>query len=93
MFADYMHEETEEIVTYRKKYGEDFPEQIEQNGKTYKRYFGSMPVVDVCEGFLGNAKDGYTGGNATYVPGKFTPLNKVYGRFGRMAGVESDHKY
>lgn len=92
MFADYINVETEEIITYRKKYGIDFPEEIEQDGKIYKRYYGRPPVIDVAEGLHGNAKDGYTGGNSTYIKSNFTPNNVAFGKYGRIGGVETDHR-
>ena len=69
---------------YKKIYGVDFPEQIEstcleKNSKKtkciLKRDYGStVPIIDVAEGSVGNAKNGYTQTTGSYIPGRFAPL-------------------
>lgn len=91
MFADYECKGCGKIELWRKPHGEEFPSSIPcscKEGKEMKRVY-SIGMIQVCEGFHGNAKNGYTSQNITYVPSNLTPLNKVYGRTGRIAGVES----
>lgn len=90
MYADYRSRDGK-VVTHKKKYGEDFPAEIEVNGITYYRHF-SAPTISVAEGLAGNAGNGYSGSiDGVYRPSPLTPLNKVYGKTGRIGGVESHH--
>ena len=60
--------------------------------KVRRTFEKAKPVISIGEGFLGNAKDGYTGGSATYIPSPFTPLKSAF-KGGRTAGVETEHNY
>jgi hypothetical protein len=40
----------------------------------------------------GNAKNGYSSKSSTYIPSKFSPMNAVYGKYGRTAGVETSNE-
>lgn len=86
MFADYECVHCGKIHDYKKPYGENFPEQLEMKcciDETicrYRRVF-TKPVIDIPEGMLGNAKNGYTSG-LTHHRSVFTPkkLDQNYGR-------------
>lgn len=91
MFGEYYCEETDEKITYRKKHGEDWPKEIEKDGKVYKRWYGVNRVYYVSEGKYGNAANGYQTNGGVVSPGPFTPLNKYYGKFGRTSGVETEY--
>lgn len=82
MFADYecQNKECKEITCFRKKFGKDFPKTIKcEKCKSKAKRLYSSSVISIG-GFdsIGN-----------YVPSPLTPLNKVYGGFGRIAGVET----
>ena len=91
MFADYECKKCKKIELWQKPHGQEFPQTIPctcEEKQTMNRVY-SIGAIQVCEGFTGNAKNGYTSQNITYSPAGLTPLNKVYGRTGRIAGVES----
>lgn len=82
MYATYQCEECLKEIDYRKPYGEEFPESIQQDGCkkgkrcTFKRVYKTPPVVSVCQGYLGNAANGYSK-NHIYHSSPLTPLNKT----------------
>lgn len=92
MYATYVDEKSGERIEFKKKYGEEFPKEIKQGKKVFKRYFDSVPYVDVAVGMHGNAKNGYES-QITYHPSSLTPNNSIYGKYGRTAGVEVDHNH
>lgn len=95
MFADYQCKTCLKEEMVKKEYDFenskylDYPKEINCScgGKLIRQY--STPVVDVCEGMYGNAKNGYSSTSSTYIPSKFSPMNSVYGKYGRTAGVET----
>ena len=95
MYDDYRCEVCGKEELYKKPHGESFPEQIQskcdkKDSLCYlKRVWNNKgKVFQVAEGLHGNASNGYTSSNSTYMPANLTPLNKVYGGYGRTAGVE-----
>lgn len=103
MFGTYECVGCETLVEYKKPHGEEWPESFkkkcEKCGKSTKhvRNYGAglkTLVFDVAQGRTGNAANGYSNtGDGTDFPGKFTPLNKFYGKGGRTAGVETEHHH
>lgn len=96
MFDEYICLECKEVKLYKKEYKKPFPEtlelQCEKENKLclFKRIWNNKgKVFQVAEGLFGNSKNGFTN-NATYIPADMTPLNKVYGSYGRTAGVETE---
>lgn len=81
MYATYQCEKCEMEIDYRKPYGEEFPESIKQDGCRkgrkciFKRVF-KAPVVSVCQGYLGNAKNGYSKSHV-YHSSPLTPITKT----------------
>jgi hypothetical protein len=99
MFADYKCITCGHIDMVKKEYDFennkyiDYPLEVnctcECSTKMTRQY--STPVVDVCEGMYGNSKNGYSSKSSTYIPSKFSPMNAVYGKYGRTAGVETEN--
>ena len=83
MFADYKCENKEcnEITVFRKKYGKNFPKTVkcEKCKSKAKRQYSS-PKISIAHG---------DDGLGNYQSSRFTPLNKIYGGYGRIAGVET----
>lgn len=99
MLDDYRCPECGYIEVYVKKHGESFPETIKMECRNctgtheFKRVWDNKgKVFQVAEGLHGNASNGYSSNNSTYMPAGLTPLNKVYGNYGRSMGVEGDHE-
>lgn len=95
MFADFKCKKCGKEEMLKKEYDfenskyVDYPTEVDCScgSKLLRQY--SVPVVDVCEGMYGNAKNGYSSKSSTYIPSKFSPMNAVYGKYGRTAGVET----
>ena len=97
MYADFQCKTCGQIDLVGKSYDfekskySDFPKEVSCSCGGKKVRMFSPPVIDVCEGFLGNAKNGYSSRSATYIPSKYSPMNSVYGKYGRTAGVEVEN--
>lgn len=95
MFADFKCNKCGKEEMLKKEYDFenskyiDYPSEVDCScgSKLLRQY--SVPVVDVCEGMYGNSKNGYSSKSSTYIPSKFSPMNAVYGKYGRTAGVET----
>lgn len=99
MYGNYRCKECNCLVEYKKKYGEEFPEEYKivcMSGNhdsdatcTVARVFESVPVIDVAVGRLGNSKNGYNT-DVMYTPSPYSPLDKVYGKYGRTSMYNKD---
>lgn len=96
MYSDYKCTKCNEVKLVGKEYSFELNKYLDYPS-TYicscsgvmKRVY-SVPVVSVAEGMHGNASNGYTSSNLTYNPSPYSPLNKVYGNYGRQAKVETE---
>lgn len=94
-FANFRCKECKFLIEFKKKYGEDFPEDITRGCMSdrhesdsvckFERTFESVPIVSVSEGNVGNAKNGYSKTYGSYAPSPYTPLNRIYGKSGRQS--------
>jgi cytochrome c-type biogenesis protein CcmH/NrfF len=76
MFKDYKCADCGHMTEYRKEYGIDFPEHLECEkcqGDMIKQF--SAPLVDVAEGMLGNAKNGYSN-STVYHRSAYSPARR-----------------
>lgn len=85
-WGNYICETCGNIIEYKKQYGVDFPDNLDQKcencGKSsFVRTFTSVPVTSVAEGS--------TGIGGIYHPSPFTPMNVAY-KAGRSSMFEKN---
>lgn len=80
MFSDYRCEKCNEITSFRKKFGKDFPKTVkcEKCKSKAKRQYSKFTMSVGGFDSLG-----------IYHPAALSPMNKVYGGYGRIEGVET----